>query len=146
MSLLSYSTQVWSINGPTNHYFHHDTRSRQWLEDLSKLIGPINPTEKRITSVLFQLSAAVSTGRALPDRIDPVRPYLLSKKLRELDPEALHFTHILEQGYSTYAVTEILTSMITHNLDILILSIESLVGIVNFDLDNVDENGKGKME
>ncbi|OBT43669.1 hypothetical protein VE00_05184 [Pseudogymnoascus sp. WSF 3629] len=146
ISLLSYATQVWAVDGPTKDYFHHSSRSRQWLTDLSKLIGPINPTEEKITSILSQLSAAVSTGRALPAKIEPTKPYQLSQKLRELDPEVLHIKHIQELGYSAYSVMEIISSMIIYNLDILVTSIESLVGVVNFDFEEMHENSKGKRE
>lgn len=94
MSLLSYATQVWEVEGPTNKYFHHSSGSNAWLSDLSKLIGPINPTEEKITSILFQLSAAITTGRALPPGLDVPKPYQLSMKLRGLDPNILHIKHI----------------------------------------------------
>ena len=142
MSLLSYSTQVWAYDGHTKDYFHHSSRSRQWLTDLANLIGPIDPTEVRITSILSQLSAAVATGRSLPTRIEPHKPYQLSQKLRELDPEVLHIRHIQELGYSTYAVTEIISTMITHNLNVLVDSIENLVGIVSFEFEDWDDDGK----
>jgi hypothetical protein len=145
MSLLSYATQVWAVDGPTKHYFQQSSRSRQWLTDLSNLIGPIGPTEEKITSILSQLSAAVSTGRSLPTKIEPPKPYQLSQKLRELDPEVLHIKHIQELGYSAYAVMEIISSMITYNLDVLVTSIESLVGVVSFDFE-MYENDKGKRE
>lgn len=46
-------------------------------------------------------------------------------------------------GYSAYAVMEIISSMITHNLDELTESIRRLVG-VNFDFEGLDdEDGKG---
>lgn len=146
MSLLSYSTEVWAVDGHTKDYFHHSSRSRQWLTDLSNLIGPVNPTEEKITSILSQLSAAVSTGRALPTNIEPAKPYQLSQKLRELDPEVLHIKHVQELGYSAYAVMEIILSMIIYNLDVLVTSIESLVGVVNFDFEEIDGDDKGKRE
>lgn len=132
MSLLSYSTEVWSIDGPTNHYFHHSQRSRRWLQDLAELILPIEPTEQRVTLVLSQLSSALDTGRPLPAKTQSMEPFLLSQKLKELDPNILHMRHMLELGYSTFAVTEIISSMILHKLDRLVVSVESLVGVVDF--------------
>ncbi|CZR56399.1 uncharacterized protein PAC_06287 [Phialocephala subalpina] len=143
MSLLSYSTEVLAVDGPYKEYFHHSS-SRKWLEDLSNLIGPMNPTEVRITSILSQLSAAVSTGRALPTRIESIKPYQLSQRLQVMDPEVLHLKHIQELGYSAYAVMEILSSMITKNLDVLVDSIESLVGVVSFDYEDFDDENKAK--
>lgn len=92
----------------------------------------------------------MSTGRALPAKIEPTKPYQLSQKLRELDPEVLHIKHIQELGYSAYSVMEIISSMIIYNLDILVTSIESLVGVVSFDFEEMHEemheNSKGKRE
>ncbi|RDW58136.1 hypothetical protein BP6252_13547 [Coleophoma cylindrospora] len=146
MSLLSFATEAWESEGPLKEYFYQASRSRAWLSDLAELIGPMNPTEERITSILGQLSAAVAGGRALSMRIETSKPYQLSEKLRRLDPEILDVKHMQELGYSAYAVMEIISSMITHNLNVLVVSIESLVGIVAFDFGVIDENWKGKSE
>ncbi|THY16859.1 hypothetical protein D6D01_07605 [Aureobasidium pullulans] len=142
ISLLSYSTEVWSIDGPTNHYFHHSQRSRRWLQDLAELILPIEPTEQRVTLVLSQLSSALDTGRPLPAKTQSMEPFLLSQKLKELDPDTLHMRHMLELGYSTYAVTEIISSMIMHKLDHLVESVENLVGVVDFSRHGLFEGVK----
>ena len=131
MSLLSYSTEVWSIDGPTNHYFHHSQRSRRWLQDLAELLVPIEPTEQRVGLVLSQLSSALDTSRPLPAKTQSMEPFLLSQKLKELDPNILHMRHMLELGYSTYAVTEIISSMISYKFNRLVVSVESLVGVVD---------------
>ena len=143
MSLLSFATQVWEVEEPTNRYFHH-SRSKAWLSDLSKLIGPINSTEEKITSILFQLSAAVATGRALPPGLEAPKPYQLSEKLRDLDPDVLHIKHMQDVGYSAYAVMEIISSMITHKISVLVTTIEKLVGVVNFDFTAGDFHDSGK--
>ncbi|RFU27990.1 Catechol 1,2-dioxygenase, partial [Scytalidium lignicola] len=148
MSLLSYATEIWEAEGPSSNYFHN-SHSKAWLSDLSKLIGPINPTEEKITSILLQLSAAVVTGRALPPGLEAPKPYQLSAKLRELDPDLLHIKHMQEVGYSAYAVMEIISSMITHKISVLVKTIEKLVGVVNFDFmtGDLDDNDKaGKIE
>ncbi|KAL1296546.1 hypothetical protein AAFC00_000051 [Neodothiora populina] len=133
MSLLSFATQVWAVGGLSKDYLPESSRSRQWLRDLAELIGPINPSEERITIILSQLSAAIATGRSLPAKIEPAQPFQLSRQLRKLDPEALHIKHIQEFGYSTYAVMEIISTMITYKLEALVANIEDLVGIVDFD-------------
>lgn len=141
MSLLSYATQAWEADGPNNQYFDHSPSSRVWLSDLSRLIEPLNETEEGITLILCQLSAAVSTGRPLPPKMQTPRPYLLSEKLRRLDPEVLHIKHMHEIGYSAYAVMEIISSMIIYKLDILVATIEQLVGVINFELLEQDLDG-----
>lgn len=144
MSLLSYATQVWAAENPNKYY--KNSGNRMWLNDLSKLIGPVNPTEERITSILCQLSAAVSTGRSLPPRMELPKPYQLSERLRELDSDVLSIKHMQDRGYSAYAVMEIISSMITYKLDVLVTSVESLVGVISFDFVNTDESVKGKSE
>jgi hypothetical protein len=143
--LLSYATQVWAANNPDKAQNHH-TNDRKWLNDLSKLIGPINTTEEKLTSVLCQLSAAVSTGRSLPPRMEMPKAYQLSEKLRELDPDVLSIKHMQDAGYSAYAVMEVISSMITHNLDGLVTRVESLVGVISFDFGDLDVDDKGKTE
>jgi len=59
-----------------------------------------------------------------------------------LDPDILHMRHMLELGYSTYAVTEIISSMITHKLDHLVESVENLVGVVDFSRHGLFEEVK----
>jgi hypothetical protein len=70
------------------------------------------------------------------------KAYHLSERLRQLDPDILSIKHMQEAGYSAYAVMEIMSNMITHNLDVLVTRIESLVGVINFS--NLDTDYKGK--
>ncbi|KAL3418486.1 hypothetical protein PVAG01_10202 [Phlyctema vagabunda] len=147
ISLLSYATQVWAASeDPRINEIAHSSKSRAWLNDLSKLIETINPIEKQITSVLWQLSAAVSTGQPLLPGTGHSSPYLLSDRLRTLDPEILHMTHMFELEYSAHAVMEIISSMITYKIKVLVATIESLVGVVDFEFVETDTNGKGKHE
>lgn len=95
-----------------------------------------------MTLVLSQLSSALDTGRPLPAKTQSMEPFLLSQKLKELDPDILHMRHMLELGYSTYAVTEIISSMITHKLDHLVESVENLVGVVDFSRHGLFEEVK----
>lgn len=140
---MSYATQVWSTNN-LNQAQHYHTGDREWLEDLSKLIGPVNATEECLTSILCQLSAAVSTGRPLPPRLPLPEAYQLSEKLRRLDPDVLSIKHMEEAGYSAFAVMEIISKMVTHNLDVLVTQIESLVGVIDFS--KLGDYRKGKTE
>jgi predicted Zn-dependent protease len=74
------------------------------------------------------------------------KAYQLSEKLRELDPDVLSIKHMQDAGYSAYAVMEIISSMITYNLDGLVTRVESLVGVISFDFGNWDVDDKGKTE
>jgi hypothetical protein len=74
------------------------------------------------------------------------KAYQLSEKLRELDPDVLSIKHMQDAGYSAYAVMEVISSMITHNLDGLVTRVESLVGVISFDFGDLGGDDKGKTE
>lgn len=131
VSLLSFATQAWSADNP-GHTLHQHANDRKWLEDLSRLIGPTNSIEEHVTSVLWELSAAISTGRPLPRRREAFRICDLSRKLRSVDGEVLGIEHVQEAGYSAFAVIEIISHMIATDLDKLVTQVESLVGVVDF--------------
>ena len=141
ISFLSYATPVWSSNDSDIAQNHQSGGSR-WFEDFSKLVGPVNATEEGLTSVLCQLSAAISTGRSLPPGMKLPKAYHLSEKLIQLDPDILRANHMQEVGYSAYAVMELISNMITHNVDTLATQIESLVGVIDFS--NLDTDYKRK--
>lgn len=146
MSLLSYATQVWEVGGPMADYFHYSARSHRWLSDLSKLIGPMSRSEEKITSILFTLSAAVSTGGALPPTIETPKPYQLSENLMSLDPDVLHIKHMQELGFSAYAVMDIISTMIAYRIIDLMKTTEKLVGVARFEFVETDwdENDRAR--
>lgn len=131
VSLLSFATQVWSADGP-GHKLHQHANDRKWLEDLSRMIGPTNHMEEHVTSVLWELSAAISTGRPLPRRTEARRISDLSQELRSVDSEVLNIAHMQDAGYSAFAVRDIISRMIATGLDKLVAQVESLVGVVDF--------------
>ena len=106
------------------------------MADLAALIGPANASTVSSRSILYQLSGAVLTGRPLPSKIETAKALQLSQVLQQLDP-ASHVYGIPDLGYSTYAVTEILSSVIAWRIDMLAESIEKLVGIAFFDVEYI---------
>jgi hypothetical protein len=119
-------------------YFHYSARSHRWLSDLSKLIGPMSRSEEKITSILFTLSAAVSTGSTLPPTIETPKPYQLSENLIGLDPEVLHIKNIQELGFSAYTAIEIISTMLTYRIIDLIKTTEKLVRVARFEFVETD--------
>lgn len=101
------------------------------------MIGPVNATEMSVTLTLSQLAAAVSTGRSLPPRTDLPKAYHLSEKLSALDPRILGIEHVQEIGYSAFAVMEMISTMITTELEVLVEQIEGLVGVTNFNQSDI---------
>ncbi|KAK3615251.1 hypothetical protein LTR56_026706 [Elasticomyces elasticus] len=137
IALISYSTQVWSTQSTHTQYFHTSPTTRQWLHDLATLIGAANASAVTTRGILYQLSGAVSTGRPLPNKIDSAKTLELGQALQTLDPELLHVNGLPDLGYSTYAVTELVSSMIAWKINLLMEKVESLVGITHFDVDHV---------
>jgi hypothetical protein len=74
------------------------------------------------------------------------KAYHLSEKLRGLDPDILSIKHMQDAGYSAYAVMEIISSMIIHDLDVLVTSTESLVGVISFDFQGLSVGYRGKTD
>lgn len=139
MSLLSYSTQTWSVHGPHTQYYHPSASTALWMRDLAKHIEPANDSAQRLASVLYQASGAMSTGRQLPSTPELVRPYELWRTLKQHDPQILHARHVPDLGYSTYAVVEVLSGVIACKTNELLQSIEQLVGVTTFDVDGTEE-------
>lgn len=110
------------------------------MNGLARHIEPANESAQRVASILYQLSGAMSTGRQLPSLPEPARPYELWRTLQEYDPQILDARHVPELGYSTYAVVEVLSGVIACKTNELVRSIEQLVGVTTFDIDD-DEVG-----
>jgi len=106
------------------------------MNDLARHIEPANESAQKIASILYQLSGAMSTGRQLPSLPEPARPYELWRTLQEYDPQILDARHVPELGYSTYAVVEVLSGVIACKTNELVRSIEQLVGVTTFDIDD----------
>lgn len=136
MSLISYSTQIWSPHGPHTQYYHPSARAAQWMKNLARHIEPANESARKIASILYQVSGAMSTGRQLPNLPEPARPYELWRTLQEYDPQILDARHVPELGYSTYAVVEVLSGVIACKTNELVRRIEQLVGVTTFDIDD----------
>jgi hypothetical protein len=106
------------------------------MEDLAKHIESANESAQKLASILYQLSGAMSTGRQLSSLPEPARPYELWRTLQEYDPQILDARHVPELGYSTYAVVEVLSGVIACKTNELVRSIEQLVGVTTFDIDD----------
>jgi len=91
---------------------------------------------------LYQVSGAMSTGRQLPSMPEPARPYELWRTLQKYDPQILDARHVSDLGYSTYAVVEVLSGVIASKTNELVRSIEQLVGVTTFDVENFEEDSE----
>ncbi|CAD6443985.1 6591b8dc-15cf-408f-bb8d-ed5171e1b646 [Sclerotinia trifoliorum] len=127
LALMSYTTKAWSRDADTKT----DTRSK-WLRDLAVIMEQIEPTSHQITSTLALLSAAISSGVALPPFIQLPQPYSLTSRLEALDSGILDSRHVEEPGYSAYAVMQVASSLVTDDLAGLVDCVKELVGETDF--------------
>ncbi|KAH8812045.1 hypothetical protein F5884DRAFT_820070 [Xylogone sp. PMI_703] len=132
LSLISYASQTWADH--SKHLFpNNDIASRRaWINDFSAVVDSINPTSHQITSTLSLLSASVRQGSPLPPYMQIPKPYQLSQRLEELDKGILDAKHMMEPGYSTYAVLQVASSMLSDDLTKMADSVRELVGETDF--------------
>lgn len=90
--------------------------NRAWVRDLGCLLSSINVTSQQTTSVLSLLASSIANGVPLPPYIKPPSAYELSEKLEAMDPDILSINHMLEPGFSAFAVTQLTSTMISSDM------------------------------
>ena len=93
---------------------------QQWLRQLGSVIESTDFNSHHITSLLCHLSAAVSTGTALPPYLAPPEPFPLGRKLRKLNTGLMDRKNAQDAAFLAFASLEVLSSMVNKNLDALI--------------------------
>ena len=80
-------------------------------------------------------------------------PFKLHTTLKELDREILGLKHAKEMGYSSYAVMQVASRLISDDLESLVNELRELVGEVDFSFtvngsqdDVTSVGGKGKRD
>jgi len=157
LSLMTYATQGWSSASPSHFPNSDPSTRRKWIYDLSLLVDSIGSTSHKVTSILSLLSASVRQGSALPPYILLPEPYNLSSKLEALDKGILDARHVMEPGYSAYAVLQVCSGLVTDDLRRLVEDVKELVGETDFEFrvevgsgssvdTSSDQAGKGKKE
>jgi len=97
-----------------------DPSNPTWLADLARIVGTVQPTSQEITSTLSLLSASVTNRTPLPPYLKPPEACKLVGRLEALDKDILDVKHVLEKGYSAFAVMQIASSLVTDDLGRLI--------------------------
>ncbi|MCJ1310085.1 hypothetical protein MMC25_003746 [Agyrium rufum] len=120
-------------------------KKHSWINDLMHVVNSASKTSEEITSMLALLSASVTNGSPLPPYLKAPAPYQLSEKLEALDNNILSLSHIAEEGYASFAVSQVASSLINDDLGDLIADIKKLVGEVDFRWIPMEE-GKTKQE
>jgi hypothetical protein len=91
-------------------------QGQRWLHHLSNVIESTDFNAQIVTSLLCHLSAAVSTGSALPPYLSPPEPFPLARKLRRLNDGLLDTKNAEDPAFSAFASLEVLSSMVNKNL------------------------------
>jgi hypothetical protein len=95
-------------------------QEQKWLRLLATAIDSTDFHSHNITSLLCHLSAAVSTGTALPPYLSPPEPFPLARKLRTLNSGLLDRKNARDPAFSAFASLEVLSSVVNQNLTQLI--------------------------
>ena len=125
MSLISYATK--SLVEAKDSRDEHT-----WIHDFRRLLSSIEHTTQEVTSTLALLSASVTNGSPLPPYLKVPEPYALSDKLEAMDRGILSLDHVAEEGYASFAVTQVASSLVSQDLRKLVDNVKALVGEVNF--------------
>lgn len=93
-----------------------EQQEQEWLRRLAAVIESTDFNSHIITSLLCHLSAAVSTGTALPPQLSPPEPFPLARKLRTLNDGLLDRKNAQDPAFAAFASLEVLSSMVSKNL------------------------------
>lgn len=94
----------------------NEKQNQEWLGRLRNVIESTNFNSHVVTSLLCQLSAAVSTGTALPPHLSPPEPFPLARKLRTFNDGLLGTKNAEDPAFAAFAALEVLSSMANKNL------------------------------
>lgn len=101
---------------------HHPTTSTKitWLQSLARTIESTNFNSHINTSLLCQLSAAVSNGLALPPHLSPPSSFALARELRRENAELLSISNADDATFSTFVSLEVLSALLSMSLTSLV--------------------------
>lgn len=101
---------------------HHSSASAKgtWLQSLARTIESTNFNSHINTSLLCQLSAAVSNGLALPPHLSPPSTFALARELRRENVELLSIENADDITFSTFVSLEVLSALLSMSLTSLV--------------------------
>lgn len=88
----------------------------EWSQDFRKLLGSLNATSHRVTSLLSLLSASMMDARPLPPYLEIPQPYKVQQIMQTIDRDILSIRHIAEPEYSAFAVTTVCAECINEDI------------------------------
>lgn len=107
---------------------------KSWLKDFRGLIVSLQLTSEEVTSLLCIVAAAISTGKPIPPYLKAPRSIQLRQLLGSMDNDILSTRHVLEPGYSAFAVMQVSSTMLRDDLEGLLEEAKNLVGESKFNV------------
>ncbi|KFZ19176.1 hypothetical protein V501_00789 [Pseudogymnoascus sp. VKM F-4519 (FW-2642)] len=106
-----------------------------WLKDFKRLISSLQLTSQEVTSLLAIVASAISTGRPMPPYLKAPQFMNLRQLLNRMDGDILSTRHVLEPGYTAFAVIQVSSTMLRDDLEGLLEETKNLVGEAKFNID-----------
>ncbi|KAI5369974.1 Putative ER transporter, 6TM [Septoria linicola] len=129
-SLIAYASRTFSATEADS----------EWSVDFRKLLGGVNATSHRLTSLLALLSSSITDGKALPPHLDIPQHARYVKNLEAIDRDILSVRHIAEPEYSAFAVIQICAQCINDDVVKITRHVKTLVGTIDFTFHSKERN------
>lgn len=132
MALISYSSTAFTDLKDASEAANS---SSEWLSTFRRLIANTSTTSQGFTTLLSLMAASVSNGQPLPPYLKAPEAFQLAEQLDAIDKDVLSIRHVLEPGYSSFAVIQIALKYLHDDLKRLLPAIKELVGELDFSLE-----------
>jgi hypothetical protein len=109
-----------------------------WLKDFKRLISSLQLTSQEVASLLAIVASAISTGRPMPPYLKAPQVMNLRQLLNRMDGDILSTRHVLEPGYTGFAVIQVSSTMLRDDLEGLLEETKNLVGEAKFNIDGTE--------
>jgi hypothetical protein len=87
-----------------------------WIRNLAHLAKSADFNSHKVTSVLCNLSAAVSSSQPLPPYLSLPQQFPLARKLRETNETVMHIQNVQDPVFPAFVSLEVLSSMVSLSL------------------------------
>jgi hypothetical protein len=93
-----------------------DAILQDWRNEFGELLASAEKDCDEVTSLLFLISNCILNAQPLPPHLHLPEPYALLQRLQVVNKAILDISHVAERGYSAFAVMQIASRSITHDL------------------------------
>jgi hypothetical protein len=93
-----------------------DARTQDWRNEFAEILASVEKSCDEVTSLLCLMSSCILNAQPLPPHLHLPEPYSLLQRLQLMNKDILDISHVAERGYSAFAVMQIASRSITHDL------------------------------